>query len=94
LNRILQQSDLDRAALQVEITDYRKREKDLQSKLDSLDERLRGLSESYQEAMSVSESLNSDLKEERRRNVDLEHRLKSMDVSNRERSEVRCEQPF
>ncbi|KAJ3115162.1 X-linked retinitis pigmentosa GTPase regulator-interacting protein 1 [Physocladia obscura] len=82
------QNDVDRAALQLELSDARKRERELAGKFDTLDERFRAMLEAHQEALRVSDELNSDLKEERRRCVDMEHELKKASAGSQENSEL------
>ncbi|KAJ3238542.1 X-linked retinitis pigmentosa GTPase regulator-interacting protein 1 [Chytriomyces hyalinus] len=76
LKQELARSSEDRAALQLELSESRKRERDLSSRFDSLDERFRAMMEAHHEALRVSDELNADLKEERRRGVEMEHELK------------------
>ncbi|TPX75087.1 hypothetical protein CcCBS67573_g03652 [Chytriomyces confervae] len=83
-----QQHDVDRAALQLELSESRKRERDLSSRFDSLDERFRAMMEAHHEALRVSDELNADLKEERRRGVEMEHELKRVLSDGQENSEL------
>ncbi|KAI8831918.1 hypothetical protein BJ741DRAFT_536426 [Chytriomyces cf. hyalinus JEL632] len=83
-----QQHDVDRAALQLELSEARKRERDLSSRFDSLDERFRAMMEAHHEALRVSDELNADLKEERRRGVEMEHELKRVLSDGQENSEL------
>ncbi|KAJ3017920.1 UNVERIFIED_CONTAM: X-linked retinitis pigmentosa GTPase regulator-interacting protein 1 [Siphonaria sp. JEL0065] len=82
------QHDIERAALQLELTDSRKRERELASKFDTLDERFRAMLEAHQEALRVSDELNADLKEERRRCVDMEHEMKKSSSDRQENEEL------
>ncbi|KAI9350515.1 hypothetical protein DFJ73DRAFT_832463 [Zopfochytrium polystomum] len=86
--KLQQTADLDRATFQMDLVAAKKVEKELRSKVDSLDERVRALTESHNEALITSEHLNDDLKEERRRVAELEHRVKKMDVEMRENEEL------
>ncbi|KAJ3075482.1 Protein fantom [Podochytrium sp. JEL0797] len=81
--------DIERSALQLELAESRKREREMTGKFDSLDERFRAMLEAHQEALRVSDELNADLKEERRRGVELEHELKKAFAEGQENSELR-----
>ena len=76
------------AALQLEISGFKKREAELVSKANHLDERLRAMTESHQDAIVVSDSLNLDLKEERRKTIELENHIKRINMSKQENDEV------
>ncbi|KAI9339337.1 hypothetical protein BDR26DRAFT_803165, partial [Obelidium mucronatum] len=82
------QHDIERAALQLELTESRKREREIAGKFDTLDERFRAMLEAHQEALRVSDELNEDLKEERRRCVDMEHELKKISSDRHENEEL------
>ncbi|KAJ1548835.1 X-linked retinitis pigmentosa GTPase regulator-interacting protein 1, partial [Cladochytrium tenue] len=85
----VEEFEVERTALQLEISAGRKVEKELRGKVNSLDERLRALTEAHQDALSTSEKMNADLKDERRKVVELEHEIKKMDISLRENDELR-----
>ncbi|ORY51426.1 hypothetical protein BCR33DRAFT_656092, partial [Rhizoclosmatium globosum] len=82
------QHEIDRAALQLELADSRKRERELAGKYDALDERFRAMLEAHQEALRVSDELNADLKEERRRCVEMEHEVKKAYGAGQENAEL------
>ncbi|KAJ3081344.1 X-linked retinitis pigmentosa GTPase regulator-interacting protein 1, partial [Rhizoclosmatium hyalinum] len=82
------QHEIDRAALQLELADSRKRERELAGKYDALDERFRAMLEAHQEALRVSDELNADLKEERRRCVEMEHEVKKAYGTGQENAEL------
>ncbi|KAJ3035798.1 Protein fantom, partial [Rhizophlyctis rosea] len=74
------QNDIDRLTLQRELSDTRTRYTDLRTKFDGLDEKFRVLTSAHEEAMRTINELNSELKEERRRNVDLEGRVREEEI--------------
>ncbi|KAI8922697.1 hypothetical protein BC831DRAFT_474756 [Entophlyctis helioformis] len=71
--KLQQQNDIDRLALQHELNDQRKRNADLRGKLDTLDESHRVLAVSHKELVAVTEDLRKSLEVERQRSLDLEH---------------------
>ncbi|KAJ3153397.1 hypothetical protein HDU86_005227 [Geranomyces michiganensis] len=76
-----QQNDIDRLTHQRTIADLQKRLQETYAKGESLNEKNRGLTESYDDAMHTVESLTADLKEERRRRAEIEARLGSGESS-------------
>ncbi|KAJ3194476.1 hypothetical protein HK101_002635 [Irineochytrium annulatum] len=75
-------------ALQVQLAEVRKRELDTKNMYDALDEKCRAAMEAEEDAVKVSESLNSELKEERRRGVQMEHQLKKADGAQKQLIEL------
>ncbi|TPX56040.1 hypothetical protein PhCBS80983_g04843 [Powellomyces hirtus] len=70
-----QQHDIDKLTYQRTVADLQKRLHEAQSKTDALDEKNRGLTESYNDALHTVETLTEDLKEERRRRAEIEARI-------------------
>ncbi|KAJ3343666.1 X-linked retinitis pigmentosa GTPase regulator-interacting protein 1 [Entophlyctis luteolus] len=88
LEKDQRQHDVERAALQLELSEARKRERETAGKYDALDERFRAMLEAHHEALRVSDELNADLKDERRRCVEMEHELKRVLSGSRENAEL------
>ncbi|KAJ3295385.1 X-linked retinitis pigmentosa GTPase regulator-interacting protein 1 [Borealophlyctis nickersoniae] len=82
------QDDIDRLSLQRELADSKKRCSDLRAKHDALDEKFRGLTETYEEAVRTVETLGEDLKEERRKNLELEHVSKEAEMQRQSEREL------
>ncbi|TPX67754.1 hypothetical protein SpCBS45565_g03544 [Spizellomyces sp. 'palustris'] len=83
-----QQADIERLALQRELADLKKRYQETKDKHDTLDEKLRGLTETYDEAVGTVEVLTNDLKEERRKRTDLEHLVTENEAQSRRELEL------
>ncbi|TPX30883.1 hypothetical protein SmJEL517_g05658 [Synchytrium microbalum] len=79
-NRLLRESqdsntmrgDVDRVALQRELTEKAKRIREWQTRYDQLEDKFRSTSDAHQESVRAMEDLNAQIKEERLRNAELE----------------------
>ncbi|TPX40966.1 hypothetical protein SeMB42_g05806 [Synchytrium endobioticum] len=80
--------DIDRVALQRELTEKAKRIREWQTRYDQLEDKFRSVSETHSESIRAMESLNSQLKDERARNSELERSSRQSEVSKRESKEL------
>lgn len=83
-----QHADIDHLALQREHNDLKRRHQELKENFDKADEKLRGLTETYDEAVATVESLTNDLKDERQKRVELENLLKENQAQKQTQQEV------
>ncbi|KAI9098761.1 hypothetical protein DFS34DRAFT_618820 [Phlyctochytrium arcticum] len=83
-----QQADMERLAMQRELSDSRAKLNQQKNTLDALSEKHRGLQEAHEDAVKSLENLNEDLKEERRKRSALEDKLKDMVNSGKREEEL------
>ncbi|KAJ3219155.1 Protein fantom [Dinochytrium kinnereticum] len=74
-------------ALQVQVADLKTHEDSLRSKVFALESECESLRQSHDESTSLLNTLNHELKEERRRGLDLEHTIKGFETDRRELDE-------
>lgn len=74
------QDDIDRIALQREVADLKRRLSEFKERNSSLEGRVKGLMDVHEEAIRAVEELNSQLKDEKRRNIDLESQLRQLEL--------------
>ena len=80
--------DVDRVALQRELTEKAKRIREWQTRYDQLEDKFRSISEAHHESVRAMEGLNSQLKHERQRNAELERVRRDGEFSKNETKEV------
>lgn len=84
----MKNADIDRIALQHELTEMKRRYLDQRTKLDSTEEQHRLMSSAYKEICDAVEALGKDIIEERKKSAELEQQLQKNKISQESDIEV------
>ncbi|KAJ3103809.1 Protein fantom [Phlyctochytrium planicorne] len=79
LNNERKQRESEIVALQVQASDFKILEENLRNTVLKLESENESLHQSYKESASMLDAINNELKDERRKNIDLEHSAKETD---------------
>ncbi|KAI9206067.1 uncharacterized protein BJ171DRAFT_498571 [Polychytrium aggregatum] len=83
------QNDIDRLALQREITEKTKRQRDLEVKLDNSLSKNQAMNVSYEDAVATVRVLTEELKDERRKLVEAKYLMQQMEDDRQREAELR-----
>jgi hypothetical protein len=84
----MKNADIDRIALQHELTEMKRRYLDQRTKLDTTEEQHRLMSSAYKEICDAVEALGKDITEERKKSAELEQQLQKNKISQESDIEV------
>ena len=88
LEQQMKNADIDRIALQHELTEMKRRYLDQRTKLDTTEEQHRLISNAYKDICGTVETLGRDMAEERKKSAELEQQLQKSKVIQESDAEV------